>query len=312
MRKVIVFGSLNMDLSIESDRVPQAGETLSGRGFLANPGGKGANQAVAAAKLGAPTFMIGAVGRDTFGDQMISALKAADVRCEYVMRTPSCSTGVASIIRIGGDNRIILDAGANHALTADDIAQALDACYAGEGDVFLTQLECDTGATLSALAEARKRGMYTIFNPAPAVALPQAVWSSVNMVCLNETESEIITGVYPSDDKRAESVAARLQGWGVETVAITLGSRGSLVAAAGRVERAVPPAHQTIDTTCAGDTYIGAFAAALAAGADVRDAVMWASCASALATTKLGAQQSIPSRADVQKLVAAQKKRAVA
>ena len=154
MSKVIVFGSLNMDLSIESDHMPNLGETIIGRGFITNPGGKGANQAVAAAKMGAAVCMLGAVGADSFGDQMIASLAEHGVTCEYITRSESCPTGVAIITRVCGDNFITIDAGANASTRIDAVRRALDE-VAEPGDVFLVQLECDYETTWAALAEAR-------------------------------------------------------------------------------------------------------------------------------------------------------------
>lgn len=301
MADVIVFGSLNMDLSIEADRMPQAGETLSGRGFLMNPGGKGANQAVAAARMGARVHMVGAVGEDVFGDRMVAALSDAGVSSRHVRRLADVPTGVASIARVEGDNRIILDAGANRMLAADDVSASLDA-LAKAGDVFLTQLECSLEATLAALSDARVRGMYTVLNPAPACPLPESVWADVDLVCANETECEAITGVFPHDDGTIRSALKRLAERGVPTVALTLGDRGSAVLSGDRLLRATPPRCDAVDTTCAGDTYIGALVAGLAGGMDIQLALAWASAASALATTRVGAQQSIPSREEVEAL----------
>ena len=151
MSKVIVFGSLNMDLSIESDHMPNLGETIIGRGFITNPGGKGANQAVAAAKMGAAVCMLGAVGADAFGDQMIASLAEHGVTCEYITRSESCPTGVAIITRVCGDNFITIDAGANASTRIDAVRRALDE-VAEPGDVFLVQLECDYEAVPMALS----------------------------------------------------------------------------------------------------------------------------------------------------------------
>ena len=222
MSKVIVFGSLNMDLSIACERMPQAGETLTGEGFLVNPGGKGANQAVAAAQLGAPVVMVGAVGADAFGEQLAAGLARAGVDCAHVSRLSSVTTGVAVIIRSAGDNRIVLDPGANHALAAADVSRALDE-VAKPGDVFLTQLECDVNTTWAALASAHARGLYTMFNPAPARAVPRAAWANVDLVCLNETECEIITGTLPVDEDSACRAMELLASWGPERVARALG-----------------------------------------------------------------------------------------
>lgn len=298
MHKVIVFGSLNMDLSIACERIPQAGETLTGGGFVVNAGGKGANQAVAAARLGAQVHMVGAVGADAFGDQLLAGLAHAGVDCGRIARLDDCTTGVAVIVRAAGDNRIVLDPGANHALSASDVSLALDA-LAEPGDVFLAQLECDVPATLAALADAHARGLYTIFNPAPALEVPRDTWENVDLVCLNETECEIVTGVFPADEESAVHAMELLASWGPTTVALTLGSKGSLVLHAGELIASVPPAADVQDTTGAGDTYIGALAQGAAVGAPLVETVERATRASALACTQVGAQQAIPTADEV-------------
>ncbi|MBY4797415.1 ribokinase [Collinsella sp. AGMB00827] len=299
MKRVIVFGSLNMDLTIEAERIPAAGETMTGRGFFTNPGGKGANQAVAAARMGAETYMVGAAGADPFGDQLISSLVEADVDCANVERLDQYPTGVAMIMRVSGDNRIILDPGANHALRTPDVAAAL-ARVATMGDILLTQLECDFTTTLEVLELGRKLGLMTAINPAPAVELPEEIWKSVDVVCVNETECEILTGVYPSDGKTTRQAIETFMERGVKIVAITLGSRGSVVGEAEGIHEVPARNVSAIDTTCAGDTYIGALVAGLAAEMPLSEILSWASCASALATTRLGAQQSIPSLEEVE------------
>lgn len=304
MSHVIVFGSLNMDLSIESERMPVAGETIAGTHFLVNPGGKGANQAVAASKLGARTYMIGAAGADAFGDQMVAALASADVRCDCIERVEGASTGVAVIVRVDGDNRIVLDAGANAVLTADDVRAGIER-LGRSGDIFLTQLECDHEATFSALRFAHERGLYTMFNPAPARKLPDDLWPSVDLVCMNETECEIITGILPEDEDSARRAMSSLVEQGVGAVLVTLGAAGSMMYADGQLMRVQARCVNAIDTTCAGDTYIGALAAARAGGMGFEEAMDWATCASAITTTRLGAQQAVPSVIEVQEMMGA-------
>lgn len=299
MSKVVVFGSLNMDLSIESDHMPVMGETIMGRCFITNPGGKGANQAVAAAKLGAEVVMLGAVGEDAFGDQMIAALAEEGVQCEHIQRVPDLATGVALITRVAGDNFIVLGSGANAAPTAEGVHTALDAVARG-GDVFLTQLECDFDATMEALRDAHERGMYTVLNPAPARELPEWVYPCLDMVVVNESECELLTGIYPENEETAQQAMEKLASFGVATVVVTLGERGSMLLSRGKHLEAVPVKVNAIDTTCAGDTYIGALVSSYARGITLENAVELATKASAMATTKIGAQQSIPRLEDVE------------
>lgn len=299
MSKVVVFGSLNMDLSIESDHMPVMGETIMGRCFITNPGGKGANQAVAAAKLGAEVVMLGAVGEDAFGDQMIAALAEEGVQCEHIQRVPDLATGVALITRVAGDNFIVLGSGANAAPAAQGVHAALDAVAQG-GDVFLTQLECDFDATMEALRDAHERGMYTVLNPAPARELPEWVYPCLDMVVVNESECELLTGIYPENEETAQQAMEKLASFGVATVVVTLGERGSVLLSRGKRLEAVPVKVNAIDTTCAGDTYIGALVSSYARGITLENAVELATKASAMATTKIGAQQSIPRLEDVE------------
>lgn len=299
MSKVVVFGSLNMDLSIESDHMPVMGETIMGRCFITNPGGKGANQAVASAKLGAEVVMLGAVGEDAFGDQMIAALAEEGVQCDRIERVRDLATGVALITRVQGDNFIVLGSGANAAPSAESVRASLDEVARG-GDVFLAQLECDFDATMEALRDAHDRGMYTVLNPAPARQLPEWVYSCLDMVVVNESECEILTGIYPEDEASAKAAMEKLSSFGVGTVVVTLGERGSVVLSRGKLLSSVPPKVDAVDTTCAGDTYIGALVASYARGASIESAIELATKASAMATTKIGAQQSIPHLEDVE------------
>lgn len=301
MKKVIVFGSLNMDLSIEAPRMPQLGETISGSGFITNPGGKGANQAVAAAKLGGNVYMVGAVGDDAFGRQMRASLEEAGVHCTHVATVQGAPTGVAMISRIDGDNCIVLDAGANHSPNAEDVASALDE-VAEPGDVFLTQLECDFEATCTALCHAHDIGLFIVLNPAPARKIPVEVLEQVDMLVVNESECEVLCGIYPNDDEICASALEALTHAGVRYPVITLGARGSMLRTPqGEVLASTPPHVEAIDTTCAGDTYIGALCAARTRNLPIEEAMHLACRASALTTTRIGAQRAIPTLDEVRK-----------
>lgn len=303
MPKVVIFGSVNMDLSIESDRIPRAGETISGGGFLTNPGGKGANQAVACARLGAPTTFVGAVGSDAFGRELVAGLEGAGVDCGPLQTSPATPTGVAVILRCEGDNRIILSAGANHLLSGPEVARAL-AQVGQAGDVFLTQGECDFDATLAALRAARELGMFTVFNPAPAPVrpIPPATWADVDLVCLNETECAALAGIAPHDDEGVARAARWFCERGAGLVVVTLGERGSVAwraDASQLLHVEAERAGEVVDTTAAGDTFLGALVSALVAGLPLEQALRRGAAASAVAVTRLGAQQSIPTLAEV-------------
>lgn len=299
MSKVVVFGSMNMDLSIASPRMPEAGETLQGSGFLANAGGKGANQAIAAARLGAPVHMLAAVGTDVFGRELVDGLERAGIGCEDVRALEGVTTGVAVIVRTAGENRIVLSAGANHALSADDVSA--DLRRVGEkNDVFVTQGECDPDATIAALRAAHSLGLFTIFNPAPARAVPDDLWTCIDLVCLNETECQIMCGVLPVDEKTCLRAARRLRDLGAGSVVITLGSSGSFAVGANGATVRVPAASaEVVDTTGAGDTFIGALAAGRAKGLSLEESMRWGAAAAAVTVSRLGAQQSIPTAEEV-------------
>ena len=299
MPKVIAFGSMNMDLSIDAPRIPAAGETLSGSGFITAAGGKGANQAVAAARLGADVTMIAAVGADGFGEELTRGLADAGADVSLVRHLADVTTGVAVILRTSGENRIVLHAGANHALSAADVAADLRRAANG-GDILVTQGECDPAATEAALRTARDLGMFTIYNPAPARPVPDDLWRCVDLVCLNETECQITCGILPADDATCLEAARRLRDLGAGSVAITLGAAGSFGLDAANAPVRVPAVPTTVvDTTGAGDTFIGALAAGRARGFSLSESMDWGARAAAIAVSRLGAQPSIPTAEEV-------------
>ena len=301
---VAVFGSMNMDLSVACERMPRAGETVGGGGFITNAGGKGANQAVAAARMGAHTHMIGAVGCDAFGTSLVAGLQDAGVDCVFVARRDDVETGTATIIRCEG---------ANHALAGEDVARALRRLVADEldgdasdiapaaGSVFIAQGECDLATTAEALVCAHELGFYTVFNPAPACELPAEAWPAVDLVCPNETECQVLTGILPADDASCVAALNALLAKGAGAAVITLGGAGSVTLGDDGEPLRMPALSSTlVDTTAAGDTFIGALAAARLEGLPLFECMAAGARASAVTVSRLGAQQSIPTRAEVE------------
>lgn len=291
MSKVFVIGSVNMDLVICADRMPKSGETISGYGFMTNPGGKGANQAVAAAKMNAETYMVGCVGVDAFGDELQKALEGYGVDTRYLSRAQS-NSGIALIVVEKGDNRIILDAGANYKINKKMVEQALS--QACEQDFCICQLEIPLDIVEYAFSLAKQKGLTTILNPAPAVKLGKNILSNVDIIVLNETECEILADVTPQIQEDYKKVFEFFSAYNIKSVIITLGGRGSVLIEKDNIRHAPAFKVQAIDTTSAGDTYLGAAVSELAKGKNLIDAMKTASAASALTVTKKGAMQSIP------------------
>lgn len=295
--RIYIVGSLNMDLVIRAARVPQGGETILGEGFLSNPGGKGANQAVAVAKLGGEAYMVGCVGRE-FGADLLETLQKYGVHADHVRRETDLSSGIAVIIVADGDNRIILDTASNGRTDEALVARAF--ADAKEGDYLLVQLEIGLPTVAYALKEAKKRGMITVLNPAPAAKLPQALYADCDWFVPNQTEAQFYTGIYPLDEESIRRCAEKLGRLGVKNVLITLGTDGSASVSKGVFRRVDPVPAAAVDTTAAGDTYVGAFVTRLSEGAEIETAMHFASTASALTVTRRGAQCAIPLRAEVE------------
>lgn len=286
-----------MDLVIRAARMPQGGETILGEGFLSNPGGKGANQAVAVAKLGGEAYMVGCVGRE-FGADLLETLQKYGVHADHVRRETDLSSGIAVIIVADGDNRIILDTASNGRTDEALVDRAF--ADAKEGDYLLVQLEIGLPTVAYALKEAKKRGMITVLNPAPAAKLPQALYADCDWFVPNQTEAQFYTGIYPLDEESIRRCAEKLGRLGVKNVLITLGTDGSASVSKGVFRRVDPVPAAAVDTTAAGDTYVGAFVTRLSEGAEIETAMHFASTASALTVTRRGAQCAIPLRAEVE------------
>lgn len=297
--KVVVIGSLNMDLVTRAPRLPRGGETLIGKSFATVSGGKGANQAVAAARLGADVSMVGCVGSDAYGAQLRGALLAEQIDCQAVS-TVDDSSGVALIVvDDNSQNAIVIVAGANGALTPQ-VIDRFDAVLQA-ADVIICQLEVPDATVGHALKRGRELGKTVILNPAPASRpLPAGWFAAIDYLIPNESEASALTGLSVDSLVSAESAATRLVALGAGKVIITLGAEGSLFADGTRLEHFPAPKVNAVDTTAAGDTFVGGFAAALAAGSSEAEAIRFGQVAAALSVTRAGAQPSIPTLSDVQ------------
>ncbi len=297
--KVVVVGSLNMDLVTRASRLPRAGETLIGQTFSTVPGGKGANQAVACARLGADVSMVGCVGTDAYGTQLRDALQVEGIDCQAV-RTVDGSSGVALIVvDDSSQNAIVIVAGSNGELTPVSL-QAFDAVLQS-ADVIICQLEVPMETVGRALERGRELGKTVILNPAPASGpLPAEWYASIDYLIPNESEATALSGVTVDSIDSAKVAATRLIQAGAGKVIITLGSQGALFADGQGFEHLSAPKVKAVDTTAAGDTFVGGFAAALANGKSEAEAIRFGQVAAALSVTRAGAQPSIPTLHDVQ------------
>lgn len=295
---IVVIGSLNMDLVVRTTRHPQPGETLLGSDFMTFPGGKGANQAVAAARLGGDVRMVGRVGADAFGQVLLSNLVRDKIDTAHVMTTPSAASGVALItLDEMGQNTIVVASGANSLLTPADL-HASEAAFTGAA-VVLLQLETPLETVACAVELARKNKVKVILNPAPATALSEKLLKQVDYLIPNQSELALLTGVHG-----VEMAADAMLGLVGGAVVVTLGGDGVYIAAK-RAKRQRIPAHpvNVVDTVAAGDAFVGAFAVALAEGKSVRDAAAFGNAAGALAVTRAGAQPSLPNRLELDRFL---------
>ena len=301
--RIAVVGSLNMDLVVRVPRMPVPGETLIGHDFHVIPGGKGANQAVAAARLGAQVTMIGRVGDDDFGRAQQRNLAQEGIGVTHVSVDAEEATGIALItLDAAGQNSIILAPGANMRLTVAHVEAAAQAI--ADAEILICQLECPLEAVTRAIELARAEGVRVILNPAPARSLDTDLLHLVDYLIPNESETTLLTGIQVSDLPSAEKAAANLRERGVSTVILTLGEQGALLANARGMIHVPGYSVEVVDTTAAGDAFVGGFAVALAEGQLLQEAVRFANAAGALAVTRLGAQPSLPTRREIELFLA--------
>lgn len=301
--KVTVVGSFNTDLVSRTPRMPIPGETILGGPFHMGPGGKGANQAVAAARLGAETAMVVKLGQDAFGDLAEANMIKEGIRPDFIFRTDESHTGAALIILDAqGENMIVVAAGANTLLGPDDVDSAEEAITGA--DVLLVQLEIPIETVQRAIKLAHDAGVTVLLNPAPGREISPALLAMCDVVTPNETETQIITGMPVRERNEAEAAARQLLKQGVTAVVITLGAEGALVVTADRIEHVPGQKVDVVDTTGAGDAFSGALAVALAEGMELAEAVAFSNAAAALQVTKIGTAPAMPYRKDVDAFVA--------
>ena len=301
-KKILVVGSSNTDLIIKLNRIPRPGETIIGGKFASAPGGKGANQAVAAARAGGAVTLIARVGCDDMGKKAVAGFARDGINVDYVLRDRANPSGVA-LIFVGqdGENSIAVASGANERLSPTDVKRAAKAFRGAR--VLVLQLETPLSTVRTAAELAARAGVKVLLNPAPARKLPDTLLQQVDVLTPNEGEAELLTGIKVRDPNAAARAARALLARGVENVIITMGSRGAFVA--GRDVRQMIPAYQVkaVDTTAGGDVFNGALAVALAEGRSLLDAARFATAAAAISVTRLGAQTSAPTRREINELI---------
>ena len=308
MPDILVVGSLNADLVVRVSRFPQPGETISGEDLKIIPGGKGANQAVAAARQGTSVAMLGRVGNDSFGPELMDNLKRNQVDSTLVQVDPDSATGTAIIVvDARGQNNIILSAGGNGRVSPLDVKDASFSDY----KMLLLQLEIPIETVLSAAKKAKEKGLHVLLNPAPARPLPAELISLSDFILPNETELSLLTDHPVHDIASAEQAAKQLLERGAKNVIVTLGPNGALIVSSKQVTHVNTYRVEVVDTTAAGDAFIAGFAARLleSDGLPIEaltDAVSYGCACGALATTRFGAQPSLPTRAEVENLLSKQ------
>lgn len=298
-KNILVIGSLNMDIVISLNHLPQPGETIIGQGKSEHPGGKGANQAYAAAKLGGKTCMIGRAGADDYGQTLISSLKSAGADTGGIIVQQGTGTGLAFIyVDEKGENTIVLASGANAMLSPEDI-RGMER-YIDTADIVLIQLEIPFETVTYSIEAASRKGKTIVLNPAPVRGGLEAFYDKIHILTPNEGELAALTGMNADTIEGAESAAKTLIQKGVETVIVTLGDKGALLVQSDKTKHFPARRVKAVDTTAAGDAFSAAVCVALSEGKGIEEAITFANAASAISVTRKGAQPSIPSRQEVE------------
>jgi ribokinase len=297
--QILVIGSSNTDMVVKADRLPAPGETVIGGTFLMNPGGKGANQAVAAARLikstGKQVTFVAKVGDDIFGQQAVSGFQKEGINTTYILTDADQPSGVALInVDASGENCITVAPGANAHLQPTESDAALQSAEADT--LVLLQLEIPLQTVEHVVQEAGNRGLRVILNPAPARALPSALFPNLFLITPNETEAELLTGIRVTDLPSAEQAALKLHEMGVSNVVITLGSKGAYLHTGTQGQLITTAAVNAVDSTAAGDCFNGALTVGLSEGQSLPDAIAFACKAASISVTRMGAQASMPHR----------------
>jgi ribokinase len=301
MAEIVVIGSLNMDLVVKVARMPQPGETVPGSSFQTIPGGKGANQAAAAALLGSRVSMVGRVGKDAFGSTLIENLNRQGVNSDHVRLDSQAATGTAMIlVDDQGQNSIVVAAGANSLVNREDIDRVES--LLSRAQYLLLQFEVPLETVEYAMDIAKRHGVKVMLNPAPAHPVPREFLSRADFLIPNESEASLLSGVPVHDVASATEAARRLYDQGVPVVILTLGEHGALVVSDELVCQVRAEKVEVVDTTAAGDAFIGGLATALGQGYGLEEAVRYATCAGTLTVTRFGAQTSLPTGYEVQAL----------
>ena len=299
MANIIVIGSLNADLVVRAPRFPAPGETISGEDLAIIPGGKGANQAVAAARQGASVAMTGRVGNDSFGPALTQNLQKNNVDTVHVLSNESATGTAIIVVDSSGQNSIVLSPGANGKVTPDDV----DAVPFQDAKMLLLQLEIPLETVVHAASLARQNGLRVILNPAPAQSIPDSLLADVDILVPNESELQLLSGQPVKDTDTAKSAAQTLLEKGVKTVIVTLGANGALLVTDKQAMHIPSFKVDVVDTTAAGDAFIGGLAAALLDGKPLEEAVRYGNASGALAATRFGAQPSLPTQDEVDQLL---------